>query len=386
VTPVPDVRSTTSPSAVPFLDLAGMHAPLRAELDAAVARVMGSSAFVGGRHVEQFEQEWASYCGSGHAVGVANGTDAIELALRALGVGPGDEVIVPANTFIATAEAVAAVGAQAVFVDARPDTLLVDLGQAEAAVGPRTTTIIPVHLYGQPVDMDEVLALAARHGLTVIEDAAQAHGATWRGRPAGSFGHAGCFSFYPGKNLGAFGDGGAVVTDDAALAATIRSLADHGRSASSKHHHDLIGMNSRLDGLQAAILSVKLPHLDQWTLRRRAAHRRYRELLQALPVWPVDLAEGALSAHHLEVIRVDDRDRIIAELSRSGVATGIHYPVPCHLQPAFAPVTDRLPVAEEAAGQILSLPLFPNLSIEQIEWVAERLRAAIAPDELERSA
>jgi dTDP-4-amino-4,6-dideoxygalactose transaminase len=380
------MSTATSSSTVPFLDLAGMHAPLRADLDDAVARVIDSSAFVGGRHVEQFEREWAKYCGSGHAVGVANGTDAIALALRALGVGPGDEVIVPANTFIATAEAVASVGAHAIFVDVRPDTLLVDLDRAEAAVGPRTSAIIPVHLYGQPVDMDAVVALAARHGLAVVEDAAQAHGATWRGRPAGSFGHAGCFSFYPGKNLGAFGDGGAVITDDAALAATIRSLADHGRSASSKHHHDLVGTNSRLDGMQAAILSVKLPHLDHWILRRRAAHHRYRELLHTLPVGQVDLAEGALSAHHLEVVRVNDRERIAAELSNRGVATGIHYPVPCHLQPAFAPVTDRLPVAEEAAEQILSLPLFPNLSIDQVEWVARSLRAVIAPDELERSA
>jgi dTDP-4-amino-4,6-dideoxygalactose transaminase len=363
---------------VPFLDIAAMHEPLWDELDDVVAQVSRSSAFVGGEQVEAFERAWSQYCHADHAVGVANGTDALELALRGLGIGPGDEVIVPTNTFVATGEAVVAAGATPVFVDVEPDTLLIDLDDAEAAIGPRTAALIPVHLFGQPTDMDAVAEFAQRHRLAVIEDAAQAHGATWRGRRAGSIGHAGCFSFYPGKNLGAFGDGGAVVTDDPILASRIRSLADHGRSAGAKHVHERVGKNSRLDGLQAAVLGVKLGHLDRWTAQRHAAHLRYAELLRALPVRRVKVAAGARSAHHLEVVRVDQRDEVAAALARNGVSTGIHYPVPCHLQPAMAGSAQRpLRTAEEAAAQILSLPMFPTMSGDQIAQTCEDLGAAI---------
>jgi dTDP-4-amino-4,6-dideoxygalactose transaminase len=375
-----DHTATPSQSrSIPFLDLGAMHAPLWRELDEAVGAVTRSSAFVGGDRVAAFEDAWARYCGSDHAVGVANGTDALALALRALGIGTGDEILLPTNTFVATAEAVLAAGADPVFVDVDPETLLIDLVEVEASIGPRTAAVIPVHLFGQPVDMDAVERMARRHGLAVVEDAAQAHGATWRGRPVGSFGDAGCFSFYPGKNLGAFGDGGAVVTGDGAVADRIRSLADHGRSAESKHRHEHVGTNSRLDGLQAAVLRVKLDHLDRWTAQRRRAHDDYEASLRELPVAQVSLADHAASAHHLEVVRVARRDDVARSLAEGGVTTGVHYPVPCHLQPALSDWYRRpLPVAEKAAEEILSLPMFPTITRGQVDQVCERFDDALA--------
>lgn len=360
----------TGDAPVAFLDLAAMHAEVREELDRAWHEISTSGAFVGGAAVERFEAEWAAACGTAHAVGVANGTDALHLLLRASGIGPGDEVIVPANTFIATAAAVVLAGAVPRFVDVDPDTLLLRADIAEAAVTPRTAAIFAVHLYGQPVDADALARVAQRAGLALFEDAAQAHGATWRGRPAGSLGQAGCFSFYPGKNLGAFGDAGAVVTDDRALAERIRSLANHGRSATSKHHHDEVGTNSRLDGLQAAVLTVKLGRLDAWTAGRRRAAARYRGGLAGTPAVPVAQAEGAESAYHLQVVRVHDRDALRQALDRRGIGTGIHYPVPCHHQEAFAGQGhERLPAVEQAAGEILSLPMFPHLTDAQVDAV-----------------
>lgn len=359
---------------VPFLDLGAMQQDVQAELDAAWRDVTGASAFVGGPHLERFEQEWAAYCSTTHALGVGNGTDAIELALLALGVGPGHEVVVPANTFIATAEAVVATGAVPHFVDVDPDTLLIDPDAVAAAIGPRTAAVIAVHLFGQVADMDAVLAVADSAGVPVVEDVAQAHGATWNGRRAGSFGAVGCFSFYPGKNLGAFGDGGALVTDDEQVARAVRSLSDHGRSLESKHDHPKVGRNSRLDGLQAAVLSAKLPWLDRWNDGRRAADRLYREQLQDAPFRLVAQRPESESVFHLEVARVPERDRVRAALADRGIGTGIHYPVPCHEHPPYAGFPrGALPVVEAAAREILSLPMHPHLSEQQVRTVSAAL-------------
>ncbi|MEP7055735.1 MAG: DegT/DnrJ/EryC1/StrS family aminotransferase [Actinomycetota bacterium] len=377
-----DELSDLPQATVPFADLTGMHAPLAARLDAVWQQTLATSGFIGGALVDAFEASWAGYCGRRHAVGVANGTDAIALALKAFEVGAGDEVLVPANTFIASAEGVVMAGATPVFVDVDAQTLLVDVDLLDAAVTARTVAVLVVHLYGHIPDMDAITAFAKRRGLAVIEDAAQAHGATWNGRPAGSFGAAATFSFYPGKNLGAFGDGGAVVLDDDAAAARIRSLAFHGRAVEDRYLHPLLGINSRLDALQAGILSVKLDHLDEWTAGRRRAADRY---LLALSADAPEIADavvrplaGCASAWHLFVVRVADRERVRAELAEAGIETGIHYPVPCHRQGAFAggPV-QLLPVAERAAASVLSLPMFPHLSDEQVDRAAAALISAV---------
>jgi dTDP-4-amino-4,6-dideoxygalactose transaminase len=359
--------------AVPLTDLNAMTRDVRQALDLAWEEVTASSAFVGGELVERFEEQWACYCGTAHAVGVANGTDAIELVLRALGIGMGDEVVVPANSFIATAEAVVAAGATPRFVDVDPGTLLATAHTIRPAIGPRTAAVLVVGLYGNVPVMDDILRLARETGLVVVEDAAQAHGATWRGRKVGSFGVAGCFSFYPGKNLGAFGDAGAVVTNDAALAERVRSLGNHGRLAGAGHVHALLGGNSRLDALQAGVLSAKLPFLDEWNRARAATVAAYRRLCGP-GVRAVRVPGGAEPAWHQHVVRVGVRDLVREGLARRGIATGIHYAVPCHLQEPyrrFAP--DRLPVTEAAVAEILSLPLFPHLTGGQIEHVARGL-------------
>jgi dTDP-4-amino-4,6-dideoxygalactose transaminase len=370
--------TTTAPTTtVPFVDLRPIYDEVGAEALARISEVVEQGDFVGGAAVAAFEAAWAAYCGRTHAVGVANGTDAIELALRALGIGPGDEVIVPANTFIATAEAVVAAGATPRFVDVDPATLLLTADLVADAVGPRTAAVIPVHLFGQVVDMDAIDAVAARTGIAVVEDAAQAHGATWRGARAGSFGHVACFSFYPGKNLGAYGDAGAVVTDDVDVAERVRSLGDHGRSLTSRHAHERLGTNSRLDTLQATVLLAKLPHLDAWNARRRAAHARYREdLADVTAVRWVAIDPSVESVHHLEVIRVDDRDALAGALRARGVATGIHYPVPCHRMPAFSG-QPALPAAERAAAEILSLPMFPHITDQQVDRVTAAIREVL---------
>jgi dTDP-4-amino-4,6-dideoxygalactose transaminase len=323
------------------------------------------------------------------AVGLASGTAALELSLRALDIGPGDEVILPTNTFIATASAVANVGATPVFVDVDPASLLMTAGDVSAALSPRTAAVIAVHLYGQPADMDALGEVARRAGIVVIEDAAQAHGATWNGRRAGGLSTVGCFSFYPGKNLGAYGDAGAIVTNDAALADRVRSLANHGRAANDTGLHEHRGGNHRLDTLQAAVLLAKLPHLDRWNAQRRAAAERYRRLLADLPVALPAVADGASSSHHLAVIRVPERDAVRRHLAAAGIATGIHYPIPCHRQPAYAEQAERhLPVAEAAAAEILSLPMYPHLPAAAIDRVVEGLSQAVAgrlPDLAEAS-
>jgi dTDP-4-amino-4,6-dideoxygalactose transaminase len=366
---------------VAFLDLAAMHAELELELDAAWKQVSRTGHFIGGEFVARFEAEWAAYCGTRHCVGLASGTAALQLSLAALGVGPGDEVIVPANTFLATAAAVVAVGARPVFVDVDPATLLLTAEAVRGALTPRTAAIMAVHLYGQPVDMDALGEIAGAAGVAVIEDAAQAHGATWRGRRAGGLGRIGCFSFYPGKNLGAFGDAGAVVTDDGALAETIRSLSNHGRARDAHHRHERVGGNHRLDGLQAALLSIKLRRLDAWNAARRRVAAWYEAALAGLPLERVRIAPGATSSHHLEVIQTGGRDRLREALGRDGIATGIHYPIPCHLQPAFAAAAlPRLPVAEGAAARILSLPMHPHLSEADVQRVAAAIARALAAD------
>jgi dTDP-4-amino-4,6-dideoxygalactose transaminase len=375
--PVLEVQrpSTPQPAAaprIPLVDLAAMAREVRAEVDAALAQVIDSAQFIGGEVVDRFEHEWAAYCGTAHAVGVANGTDALELALRALGIGRGDEVVVPTNTFVATAAAVVLAGATPRFADVSADTLLLTPGTIEAAITPHTRAVIVVHLYGQAPDMDAIGRVAASSGLAVIEDAAQAHGATWRGRPAGSLGHVGCFSFYPAKNLGAFGDAGAVVTGDAQLARRLRVLRNHGRTDGSHHEHQALGKNSRLDALQAAVLSAKLPRLDAWVASRRALASRYRAQLDGGPVRLVHEDPDAGHAYHLLVARVPAprRERVRHRLSQVGIETGLHYPVPCHLVLPYRGFDHGpLPVAERTADEIVSLPLFPHMTVEQVDRV-----------------
>ena len=372
---------------VPFLDLSAIHAEIQPEIDSAIRAVVETSQFVGGRSVEQFEGEWASYCGTRHAVGVSDGTAALEVSLRALDIGPGAEVIVPTNTFIATWEAVVAVGATPVPVDVDPRTLLMTAEAVDRVCTSKTAAVIVVHLFGQPVDMDAMQAVVERRGVTLIEDAAQAHGATWKGRPVGSFGTAGCFSFYPGKNLGGLGDGGAVVTNDQQLADKIRSLSNHGRSATDGQSHTAIGNNRRLDGLQAAVLSAKLPHLERWNQRRRQIAAAYHSAIADLPVRPVASAPEAVGAHHLAVIEVDSRDTIRSILADQGIGTGIHYAVPCHRQPAFAAYRfGSYPVSEKAATRILSLPIGPHMEVADVDTVATALRTALTLTRTRRSA
>jgi dTDP-4-amino-4,6-dideoxygalactose transaminase len=372
------VSATVDTSRVPFSDLAAQTAEIRTELDTAWTRVVDSDRFVGGPVVEAFEREWANYCGTRWAVAVANGTDSLHLVLRALRIGRGDEVILPANTFIATAEAVVLAGAVPHFVDVDEATLLIDPAQVAAALNPRTAAVIAVHLYGQMADMPALRAITARAGVALLEDAAQAHGAFCDADRAGSMGVAGSFSFYPGKNLGAFGDGGAVTTSDDGLASTLRSLRDHGRSARSRYLHDEIGTNSRLDALQAAVLSVKLRHLDDWTGARRHLADDYRQQLPRAVLRLVDETLATPSVQHLAVARTERRAAAVAALDRAGIETGIHYPVPCHLQVPYRDYPHGpLLVAELAAEQILSLPMFPHMTSAQVTHVCDVLTSAL---------
>lgn len=374
---VPAQPGSTRP--VPLVDLALQHAQVADEVAAGFERVLSTGAYVGGPDVAAFEREYADYLGVGHCIGVANGTDAIELALRALGVGAGDEVVLPANTFIATAEAVVRAGGVPVLADVDDEHLLLDPESAAAAVGPRTRVLLPVHLFGQTAPVERLLPLAADRGLLLVEDAAQSQGARRHGRTAGSFGAAAATSFYPGKNLGAYGDAGGVLTDDEDVARRVRLWANHGSSV--KYRHDQLGVNSRLDTLQAVVLRAKLARLEQWNAQRRAAADRYDVLLADVEGvrLPGRLA-GNEDVWHLYVVRVADRDAVLARLNAAGIGAGIHYPVPVHLQPAFAGLgaPGDFPVAEAAAQQILSLPLFPGITAEQQERVAVELRRALS--------
>jgi len=367
-----------SRSRIPFLDLAAAYAELQDELDAAAARVMASGQFIIGPEVTAFEDEFAAYCGARHAIGVGNGLDALRLILLGHGVGPGDEVLVPSNTFIATWLAVTQAGATPVPVEPEPLTHNVTAEALEAAITASTRAIMPVHLYGHPADMDAIVALGRERGIPVVEDAAQAQGARYRGRRAGGLGDAAGFSFYPGKNLGAMGDAGAVTTDDDALAERVRMLRNYGSAV--KYHHDLPGLNSRLDSLQAALLRVKLRRLDEWNERRRAVAARYLERLSGVEglMLPAP-AEWAEPVWHLFVVRHSQRDALQQRLSDAGVDTIIHYPIPPHLTGAYAAGFDlgALPVAETLAGEVLSLPIGPHLALDDVDAVAAALREAV---------
>ena len=361
---------------VPFLDLRAQYKSIEQEILEATARVLESCAFAGGPFVAQFEKEFASFCGCELTVGVGSGTEALWLSLLALGIGKGDEVITVPNTFIATAEAISFCGARPVFIDIDEKTHTMNPQLLDDAITPKTRAIIPVHLFGQMADMDPIMEIAGAHGLSVIEDACQAHGAKYKGRTAGSIGDAGCFSFYPGKNLGACGEAGAVVTNRPELAETIRALRDHGQSA--KYYHETIGWNGRMDGLQGAILSAKLRHLSDWNEARIKNARIYDELLSEVPGGIIPTrAEYAKHVFHVYAIRVQDRDAIIKALSKKDIHCGIHYPVPIHLQKAYDFLElgeGSFPVSEKCAGELISLPMFPELTDNQIRYVCHIIR------------
>ena len=363
---------------VPFADLSPTTEEIRPEVEEGWRRLLATNSWIGGETVESFEEGWARYCRTAHAVGVANGTDALHLILRALGIGRGDEVLVPANTFIATAEAVVLAGARPRFVDVDPESLLLTPDLLESAVTPATAAVVPVHLYGHVTDLSGLIRVADRHGIALVEDAAQAHGAERDGVRAGSAGVAAAFSFYPGKNLGAFGDGGAVTTNDADLAARVRSMSNHGRAGADRYLHPLVGTNSRLDPVQAVVLAAKLARLDEWTSRRRKIVAAYSERVADLPLRLVEPPPGVDSAWHLLVARVTDRDRVRVELAAQGVQTGIHYPVPCPEQPGFAQWADGwFPVASRAAKEIVSLPLHPHMDVEDVDYVSAALAGVL---------
>jgi dTDP-4-amino-4,6-dideoxygalactose transaminase len=364
---------------VPFLDLRAHHQAIREQLDGAIAEVLDSGAFAGGPFVSAFERDFAAYCGAAGAVGVGSGTDALWLTLLALGVGAGDEVITVPSTFMATAEAISFCGARPVFVDIDEHTYTLDPAQLEQAITSKTRAIIPVHLFGQMADMDAVLAVAGRHGIPVVEDACQAHGARSKGRRAGTLGVAGCFSFYPGKNLGALGEAGAVVTSDPELEAKVRVLRDHGQS--SKYYHSVVGWNARMDGIQGAVLSVKLKRLDSVNARRELRAQLYEELLGgAKEIVTPFVAPGNQHVYHVYAVRVGQRDLVLRDLAEHGIGCAIHYPIPVHLQEAYRGLgygEGSFPVAERCAKEFLSLPMYPELTDEQIQAVARELRARV---------
>lgn len=362
---------------VPFLDLKTQYLSIEKEIRATLDQVLESGYFVGGPWVEKFEEEFARFVGAKYAIGIASGTAALELALKALRIGPGDEVIVPANSFFATAEAVSNVGARPVFADVDESTFHLDVSSAERAITPKTRAIIPVHLYGRAMDLTQLEELAAIHNLHIIEDAAQAHGCERNGVKIGGSGRLTCFSFYPGKNLGAYGDGGIVTTNDRRQADILRLLRDHG--SPTKYEHAIIGTNSRLDSMQAAILSVKLPHLDKWNSARRKHATTMTAALANCGVCTPAIPPEREHVFHLFVIRTTERDKLRDHLSSAGIATGIHYPVALHLTKAYQDLgyagKGSLPVAEKLAGEILSLPMYPELSATQIESITSNVRS-----------
>ncbi len=364
--------------AIPLVDLKAQYRSIQDEIDAAIRRVVESTAFILGPEVSAFEEAFASYCEANYAVGVDSGTAALFLALKACGIGPGDEVITTPFTFMATAESISQAGARPVFVDIDPATYNLNPERIEAAITPRTRAIIPVHLYGQPAEMDEIRAIARAHRLWVIEDAAQAHGARYKGRRVGSLGDIACFSFYPSKNLGAYGDAGAVVTNDADLAARVRSLRDHGRS--SKYLHGELGWGLRLDALQAAILKAKLPHLDAWNAARRERARRYAELLADTAVVIPTALPHVEHVYHCYVVRTPRRDEVVKALQARGIGVGIHYPIPLHLQPAYKDLgyaSGAFPISEQCSQEVLSLPMYPELTEQQQREVATAVREIV---------
>jgi len=364
---------------IPFVDLKAQYQSIKPEIDAAIGHILETGAFALGPAVADFEQKFAPYCGVAHAVGVNTGTSALHLALLALGIGPGDEVIAPAMTFIATISAIDYTGARPVLVDVDPKTYTLDPAKIEAVITPRTKAILPVHLYGQCADMDRILEIAQKHGLPVLEDAAQAHGAEYKGRRAGSMGIMGCFSFYPGKNLGAYGEGGAVVTNDPEMDKKIRMLRDWGMER--KYHHDLKGFNYRMEGMQGAVLGVKMKYIEDWTEKRRVAADLYRERLANMP--GICLPQEALDCrhvYHVFAILLKNRDEVAKRMQAAGIGVGIHYPIPVHLQKCFAELgytAGDFPVAERIAAEELSLPVFPELTGEQVDMVVVALQQSV---------
>ncbi len=365
---------------IPLVDLRKQYAPLKDEILSGIEHVLDGMQLFLGENVQAFENEFAQFCGVRHGIGVSDGTAALHIILRAMDIGPGDEVITVSHTFIATVEAILLAGARPVFVDIDPVTYLMDIGQVKARITPRTKAILPVHLYGQTVDMDPLLELAAQHGLKVIEDACQAHGAEYKGRRAGSLGDAAAFSFYFSKNLGAYGEGGFVTTNDDELARKVRMIRDHG--SARRYAHDLVGFNGRLDEIQALVLRTKLPHLADWNEQRRSHARQYHELLQGTPaVTPVACPENT-HVYHLYVVRVPQRDELQAWLKTQGVFSGIHYPIPAHLQQAVTLLgykTGDLPVTERVTGEILSLPMYAELTDNDIEYIVDSIKTFYTP-------
>jgi len=365
---------------VPFLDLKAQYEPIRAEIAEALQQVLDRTAFAGGPFVAQFEKEFAAFCGTQFAAGVGSGTEALWLALLALELGPGDEVITVPDTFIATAEAISYCGAKPVFVDVEPLTFNMDPSKFEAAITKKTKAVIPVHLFGQMADMDPILSIARKHKLFVVEDASQAHGAEYKGKVAGSMGDLGCFSFYPGKNLGAYGEAGAVVTSNPEIDRKVRMLRDHGQE--KKYYHGMIGWNARMDGIQGAVLSVKLKYLPAWNEARRRNAKLYSEKLEKIDGVKIP-SEFSHNKHvyHIYAIRVPDRDSLIAALAGKDIHCGIHYPIPIHLQEAYSSMELRkgeFPVAENVVSEFVSLPMFPELRSEQIDHVATEIRMLMA--------
>jgi dTDP-4-amino-4,6-dideoxygalactose transaminase len=364
---------------VPYLDLKAQYRSMKPEIDAAIARVLESCQFVLGAEVAGFEQDFAAYCDTSECIALNSGTSAIHLALLAAGVEPGDEVITVPFTFVASVAAVIYAGAKPVLVDIDPRSFTMDPAAIERAITSRTKAILPVHLYGQSADMDPIMDIARRHGLVVIEDAAQAHGAKYKGRAVGSIGDLACFSFYPGKNLGAYGEGGAITTNNAAYAHTIRMLRDWGQDR--KYHHVLRGFNYRMEGFQGAVLRVKLQHLEVWTEARRALAGKYDELLADSGIETPKQMPWARHVYHVYTLRSDDREGLLESLQAEGIQTGIHYPVPVHMQPAYADLgyqAGAFPQSEAAAQQVLSLPMYPELSPQAIELVATAVRKAVS--------
>ncbi|SYZ73968.1 Pleiotropic regulatory protein [Candidatus Zixiibacteriota bacterium] len=358
-----------------FLDLRSQYISIKPEIDDAIGRVIGTSSFVLGPSVAKFEEDFARFCGCGEAIAVNSGTSALFLTLKALEIGPGDEVITAANTFIATAAAIIYTGATPILVDVDPETRNIDLNLVEKAVTAKTKVIIPVHLFGRMVDMERIDEIARKHSLAVLEDACQAHGATFKGKPAGSYGTAGAFSFYPGKNLGAYGEGGAVVTSEKELARKIRMLRDHG--SEKKYFHDIIGYNARMEGIQGAVLGVKLKYLEKWNRERNRVATKYREILKGIPIVVPSETADYYQVYHLFVIETERRDALQQFLAESGVPTLIHYPIPIHKQQAYLKAgfkPGHFPVTERLADQILSLPIYPELPDDQIEYVASKIR------------
>jgi dTDP-4-amino-4,6-dideoxygalactose transaminase len=367
------------PEPIPYLDLKAQIKPLRAEIDAAIARTIDNCSFCLGPDTAQFEKEFAKFCGAEYAIGFNSGTSALHVALMLLNVGPGDEVITTPYTFVATSWAISYVGATPVYVDVEDGTMNLDPKLVEKAITPKTKAIMPVHLYGQPFDLDPIREICRKHNLPLVEDSAQAHGAKYKGKTIGTFGEVSCFSFYPGKNLGAAGEGGALVTNNPEFAKRAKSLREHGSTV--RYYHDEVGFNYRMEGIQGAVLGVKLPHLRKWTAERQRVAKRYAELLKDLPLQLPTEASYAESVWHLYVVRHPRRDELKAHLEANGVGCALHYPLPLHLQKCYASLGHKVgdfPVSEKAASQCLSLPIYPELTETQIQRVAEVVRSFFA--------